>query len=1114
MMNIDVSIKLPPLLLRAFCININKAKCIKCNISCASKEEDILFHLSICNGTLIEENIQTAFKFNCLKCYFLTNSIDQWKCHLFKFDHISNSFDSDEMKFSYSCNLCSTHFYGLSESILKHHCKPQFIPSLSHLMAFVYEKCNIMDKHAMLHYCTDCSYFTYDLTELHIKKHREVANTSVCNSCLITFYSSSNEEFLNHKVSFEHMVLWCSNGARSVPKMSTTTFQKLPYYITKYVVISSLLKKFCCIVCNTIDILTYECIYEHFNKCISSKKISETNSCMPLLKVNCNLCDYSCSAVDKNLYKCWVDHVISFDHLSKTVVGKKDKQKLISYYCYVSETVFYGTDSFIKNLILKTNNDIGRLLFVSDLMAKVYNCVTNTHFSCNILFCCGICQNHTDDHSFNCVHKNNDSSLSLYCSTCLVMFNVESDFNEHLLSSEHIILRYFKSNQLGELKILDRSMETMKMYLTNLNKSDDDDDNDDDSDDYNDDNPRDTIRQDNNEIITSTKNITSCDPKENITNLIEKLSAQPIKSAFNNYLRMNFDLLIQKPQASNDIIKSRVFVCDICNLVLRNRDDWIKHDTEHHTKNINPKVLFCNICCIYLVSTYDSIDHHLKTMEHKVMEVFQECPNKNVIKPSLNNTHDCNKNLNPTKDDMGSDFNVEIKKIENSDEYTKNKSIYIEIQNVANNLKKNNYYILNKIILEIYGDFKQVENVNNSFLILFENKDQIKCIREDATKLKDQYGFTLHVIEKYTEKVLSLETIDLFKDWGLLCARILRDLETMDLTLTSAKIQSRIQQLCDSICSLQIVTDLKQIYIFGSRVYGLATNATDIDIYLEIDGTFDGEIANDEDIQVELVKTFAERCLSKPKVFQNVESICHCRVPIVTFYHVPSKLICDVSFKSGLSTYNTKLIKFYLSMDTTVKWLVCVIVKNWALQNGLKDRHLFTSYALIWLVLFYLMTEKVVPSLIELRKNATKDDHKVIEGWDCTFGKCLRNISEAKRPKLLMGFFQYYANKRALKDNVLSTCTGQLIKKQAFYEKFSQLSGLSKIQRTNFKNFKSKVDSNFEKNYGLVLQDPFELSFNLTRNLHKKALTDFCDLCHQSSTLLINMKGYNMFSNT
>jgi len=86
----------------------------------------------------------------------------------------------------------------------------------------------------------------------------------------------------------------------------------------------------------------------------------------------------------------------------------------------------------------------------------------------------------------------------------------------------------------------------------------------------------------------------------------------------------------------------------------------------------------------------------------------------------------------------------------------------------------------------------------------------------------------------FLEKVLSLETIDLFKDWGLLCARIFSDLKLMNLSLTSKEIQSRVQQLCDSICSIQIDTDSKKIHIFGSRVYGLATNATDIDIYLEI----------------------------------------------------------------------------------------------------------------------------------------------------------------------------------------------------------------------------------------------------------------------------------------
>lgn len=87
------------------------------------------------------------------------------------------------------------------------------------------------------------------------------------------------------------------------------------------------------------------------------------------------------------------------------------------------------------------------------------------------------------------------------------------------------------------------------------------------------------------------------------------------------------------------------------------------------------------------------------------------------------------------------------------------------------------------------------------------------------------------------------------------------------------------------------------------------------------------------------------------------------------------------------------------------------------------------------------------------------------------------------------------------------------MKNYKFYEKFSQLPELSEIQRTKFKNFKSKIELKFEKSYGLVLQDPFELSFNLTRNITKEVMKDFCDLCNQSVTLLINIKGYKMFSN-
>lgn len=64
----------------------------------------------------------------------------------------------------------------------------------------------------------------------------------------------------------------------------------------------------------------------------------------------------------------------------------------------------------------------------------------------------------------------------------------------------------------------------------------------------------------------------------------------------------------------------------------------------------------------------------------------------------------------------------------------------------------------------------------------------------------------------------------------------------------------------------------------------------------------------------------------------------------------------------------------------TVKWLVCYVVRIWAPQNGLMDKNRFTSYALVWLILFYLMTVKVIPPLVELVKCATENSHKIIEG--------------------------------------------------------------------------------------------------------------------------------------
>lgn len=73
--------------------------------------------------------------------------------------------------------------------------------------------------------------------------------------------------------------------------------------------------------------------------------------------------------------------------------------------------------------------------------------------------------------------------------------------------------------------------------------------------------------------------------------------------------------------------------------------------------------------------------------------------------------------------------------------------------------------------------------------------------------------------------------------------------------------------------------------------------------------TFGGELCYDLCAQEDLVRYFGKMFRSNNNEFKQVQLITGARVPIVKFLHVPSSLYCDLSFKSGLSTHNTKLVR-------------------------------------------------------------------------------------------------------------------------------------------------------------------------------------------------------------
>jgi DNA polymerase sigma len=72
--------------------------------------------------------------------------------------------------------------------------------------------------------------------------------------------------------------------------------------------------------------------------------------------------------------------------------------------------------------------------------------------------------------------------------------------------------------------------------------------------------------------------------------------------------------------------------------------------------------------------------------------------------------------------------------------------------------------------------------------------------------------------------------------------------------------------------------------------------------------TFRGQLSHDLNAQEDLVRYFGKIFRSQSE-FKNIQLITAARVPIVKFLHTPSGLHCDLSFKSGLSTHNTKLVR-------------------------------------------------------------------------------------------------------------------------------------------------------------------------------------------------------------
>ncbi|KAL6432384.1 hypothetical protein ACFW04_006771 [Cataglyphis niger] len=288
---------------------------------------------------------------------------------------------------------------------------------------------------------------------------------------------------------------------------------------------------------------------------------------------------------------------------------------------------------------------------------------------------------------------------------------------------------------------------------------------------------------------------------------------------------------------------------------------------------------------------------------------------------------------------------------------------------------------------------------------------------------------------------------------------------------------------------------VEEVCMFGSRVTGLALPNSDIDIYLKF---------SDECTKAELIKNRSKKiqnCLYTDNENWEIElTLDNSRTPIIKVKHRRTGLQCDISFTNGLSVENSKLIKSFNTAYPPCRKLI-LFLKKWILLGNLTGSNGITNYALTWLVIFYLQVEYKIPSVAALIKS--HDHSKIVSGWETGVGNNVPiDVPELSIHELLLGFFEYYGRFDYM-HNVVCPLLGIIYHKEFFTEvSFTLPDDLN--MALYIAQLRSAKPEYFRIDSPMCVQDPFDLSHNLTKAVPVLTLRRFKQYCNESALMLRN----------
>uniref|UniRef100_A0A1B6E7P8 RRM domain-containing protein n=1 Tax=Clastoptera arizonana TaxID=38151 RepID=A0A1B6E7P8_9HEMI len=419
-----------------------------------------------------------------------------------------------------------------------------------------------------------------------------------------------------------------------------------------------------------------------------------------------------------------------------------------------------------------------------------------------------------------------------------------------------------------------------------------------------------------------------------------------------------------------------------------------------------------------------------------------------------------------------------------------NKEIEYELKNCTVFVR--GIYSCTKEDLEnTFSEFGEIKNIT-----LFKKNCTI-CFKENTSKQKV-------INQNFKCKRDSLHVSD-YKVYNSHDSKDIKEKDSIVKINTALDFDTQINSIVEQVKEdrghniMEVLLDIKSIFepvlpgvqavLFGSNLSGLALKNSDIDIFMECPG---GQ--PDSDFVMNKAKIVFRSSLVK-----NVSRIRNARVPIVKLCHKKTNFDCDISFKTKLGFYNSKLIQFYLGLDRRIKPLLLVL-KYWCKMLKLLTTRWFSNYALTMMFIFYLqqLEPQILPSVLELQKAAKVQ--RFVDNWNCSFAEewiqPAYNTSSMK--DLLLGFFKYYSEFDY--DYVISPFLGKPF--PVLY--FKNLDLLPASMNLYKENIKLNDKKPFQNEYSIKIQDPFELQFNLASIMSSKDLILFKRVCSITCDIFLN----------